>query len=151
MSTNPVLPAQVARTLGRLPAWPGSVLFACGLNAAIAPQLPADVKAALEGKVVRISVLDASLKFDVSWRGSRFAAVRGNATPDLAIGASARDFLLLAQRKEDPDTLFFGRRLLMEGDTELGLLVKNTLDAIDGTLFDPARFLPAPLRRAFKT
>lgn len=151
MSTNPVLPAQVARALGRLPAWPGSVLFACGLNAAIAPQLPADVKAALEGKVVRISVLDAALKFDVSWHGNRFAAVRGGATPDLAIGASARDFLLLAQRKEDPDTLFFGRRLLMEGDTELGLLVKNTLDAIDGTLFDPARFLPAPLRRAFKT
>jgi predicted lipid carrier protein YhbT len=45
----------------------------------------------------------------------------------------------LAARKEDPDTLFFSRRLVMEGDTELGLLIKNTLDAIDGTLFDRLR------------
>lgn len=33
--------------------------------------------------------------------------------------------------KKTLDTLFFSRRLLMEGETDLGLLVKNTLDAID--------------------
>jgi predicted lipid carrier protein YhbT len=32
----------------------------------------------------------------------------------------------------------------MEGDTELGLLIKNTLDAIDGGLFERLR----PRRRA---
>lgn len=37
----------------------------------------------------------------------------------------------LAMRKEDPDTLFFSRRLSMQGDTELGLLLKNTLDALE--------------------
>ena len=37
----------------------------------------------------------------------------------------------LALRREDPDTLFFTRRLVMTGDTELGLVVKNALDAID--------------------
>ena len=36
-----------------------------------------------------------------------------------------------ARREEDPDTLFFSRRLMMEGDTELGLVVKNTLDALE--------------------
>ncbi len=40
-------------------------------------------------------------------------------------------FLALALRREDPDTLFFTRRLVMTGDTELGLIVKNLLDAID--------------------
>ncbi|MES2017613.1 MAG: SCP2 sterol-binding domain-containing protein [Pseudomonadota bacterium] len=123
--------------LGHLPAFPGSCLFAVGLNLAIAPQLPADVCAALRGKLVSIRVTDLGLRFDVRWQGVRFEPQRVGATPDLAIGASARDFLLLAQRKEDPDTLFFGRRLSMEGDTELGLLVKNTLDAID-----LARFIP---------
>ena len=34
-------------------------------------------------------------------------------------------------RQEDPDTLFFNRRLKIEGDTELGLVVKNLLDSID--------------------
>lgn len=55
----------------------------------------------------------------------------------MAIAASARDFMLLARRLEDPDTLFFSRRLVMEGDTELGLLVKNTLDALDLAALDP--------------
>jgi predicted lipid carrier protein YhbT len=131
--------------LAKLPAYPGSCLFAVGLNLAIAPQLPSDVCAALNGKRVSIRVLDAGLRFDVCWRKGRFEPQHAGAAPDLAIGASARDFLLLAQRREDPDTLFFGRRLSMEGDTELGLLLKNTLDALDLDLFDPSRFMP--LRR----
>ncbi|HLV27960.1 MAG TPA: SCP2 sterol-binding domain-containing protein, partial [Burkholderiaceae bacterium] len=45
----------------------------------------------------------------------------------------------LIQRGEDPDTLFFSRRLVMEGDTELGLLVKNTLDALDMDVLRPGR------------
>lgn len=126
--------------LGHLPAYPGSCLFAAGLNLALARQLPGDVCAALAGKLVSIRVLDAGLRFDVRWQKGRFEAQHPQPVPDLAIGASARDFLLLAQRREDPDTLFFGRRLSMEGDTELGLLLKNTLDALDLALFDPARW-----------
>jgi predicted lipid carrier protein YhbT len=38
--------------------------------------------------------------------------------------------MLLATRRVDPDTLFFERRLLIEGDTETGLRLKNVLDAI---------------------
>jgi predicted lipid carrier protein YhbT len=34
-------------------------------------------------------------------------------------------------RQEDPDTLFFNRTLDIEGDTELGLIVKNMLDAVE--------------------
>ena len=39
--------------------------------------------------------------------------------------------LLLATRREDPDTLFFNRRLNIEGDTETGLHVKNLLDSLE--------------------
>ena len=53
------------------------------------------------------------------------------AAPEVTIRACAWDFYRLARRLEDPDTLFFSRRLTIDGDTELGLLVKNTLDAID--------------------
>jgi predicted lipid carrier protein YhbT len=38
---------------------------------------------------------------------------------------------MIAARKQDPDTLFFQRRLVIEGDTELGLYVKNLMDAIE--------------------
>lgn len=44
-------------------------------------------------------------------------------------------FLQLAARQEDPDTLFFNRTLSIEGDTELGLIVKNMLDAMEWPKF----------------
>ena len=62
--------------------------------------------------------------------------------------ATARDFMLLLTRREDPDTLFFSRRLVSEGDTELGLSVKNLLDAVDPETV--LRRLPSPLARAAK-
>jgi predicted lipid carrier protein YhbT len=40
-------------------------------------------------------------------------------------------YLKLLTRQEDPDTLFFNRQLSIEGDTELGLAIKNLLDGID--------------------
>ena len=45
----------------------------------------------------------------------------------------------MAARRRDPDTLFFQRRIVVEGDTELGLAVKNLLDSLD-----PSE-LPSPL------
>ena len=51
--------------------------------------------------------------------------------PDLSITGTLHAFLRLAARYEDTDTLFFQRRLLMEGSTELGLEVKNFLDGLD--------------------
>ena len=50
---------------------------------------------------------------------------------DVSFSASGDDLLLIAGRKQDPDTLFFQRRLHIEGDTELGLEVKNLIDAVD--------------------
>ena len=50
-------------------------------------------------------------------------------------------FYQLLQRQEDPDTLFFNRRLSIEGDTELGLMVKNTLDALDPDILHPRAVL----------
>ena len=51
----------------------------------------------------------------------------------------------LAQRQEDPDTLFFSRRLAMEGDTELGLVVKNALDALELPVLDLQQWGPLQL------
>ncbi|MFC5549192.1 ubiquinone anaerobic biosynthesis accessory factor UbiT [Massilia aerilata] len=145
MSAQPArrLPSAVAHLLSRLPARPGSRAFAHALNALLAAQLDSDTRQALEGRRLRLAVADAGLAFDFRWRGKAFEALAPGAAADLVIMATLHDLALLAARKEDPDTLFFGRRLVMEGDTELGLLIKNTLDALDGTPFDPARLHPA--------
>ena len=49
----------------------------------------------------------------------------------LAEQQQALQALQMLARQEDPDTLFFNRELEITGDTELGLIVKNMLDAIE--------------------
>lgn len=136
----PECPRPVAALLERLPAFPGSVLLVTALNAGLTPQLPDDVARRLEGRRFRIHVRDARVSFDFTWSGKRFAPLRRQAETDLTISASGPDFLRMAMRQEDPDTLFFSRRLGMEGDTELGLVVKNTLDALELPVLDLGRF-----------
>ena len=140
------IPAPVARILGALPKRPGSQLFVAGLNMFLAPHLPLDTCAMLEGRSLRIEVADAGWRFDYTWKNRAFQATdHGETAPDLSIRADAWDFHTLLQRGEDPDTLFFSRRLVMEGDTELGLLVKNTLDGLDLEMLQPSRMLASLL------
>jgi len=141
-ATPYAIPKPVGQMLGRLPAYPGSMLFVTGLNVALAKQLASDVTDMLIGKKLRLCVLDAQWAFDFEWKNGRFVACQRAGAADLTISASAHDFMLLARRQEDPDTLFFNRRLAMEGDTELGLLVKNTIDAIELPVFNMGLFKP---------
>ena len=136
------LPRPVGAVLSRLPAYPGSVLLVTAINLALSRHLPQDVKDLLKDKRLSIRVRDARVAFDFTWNGQRFAPSAPQANPDLAISANAQDFVLLAQRRQDPDTLFFNRRLVMEGDTELGLVVKNTLDALELPVLDLQQWTP---------
>lgn len=144
MKTSPfLLPPPVGSLLSRLPAYPGSLLFVTGLNLALAKSLAPDVTQMLLGKKLRLRVTDAQWTFDFAWLNGRFVASQNKGEADLTLSASAYDFVLLARRQEDPDTLFFSRRLSMEGDTELGLLVKNTMDAIELPMLNLEQFKPS--------
>jgi predicted lipid carrier protein YhbT len=125
------LPEAVARFGNRLPQLPPSLALVAALNLALDRLLPRDTLEPLQGKHLRIRVTDAGMTLRFVLKGRAFRPAYDGHTADLTISARSRDFLALLLREEDADTLFFGRRLLMEGDTELGLLVKNTLDAID--------------------
>lgn len=136
------LPKPLGNLLSLLPQYPHSLLFTQALNLTLGRVIPADALEPLQGRRVAIRVTDVGVSFHFTLQGKAFVATVAGKTPDLTISATAYDFLMLALRKEDPDTLFFSRRLLMEGDTELGLLVKNTLDALEVPPFDPAALLP---------
>ena len=141
MSAPLRIPAAIGRLLGRLPPQPPAWLFVQGLNRILAPQLPEDVRQARFARRLRLRVEDAGLAIDFSWQGKAFEMAR-HEQPDLTIGACAHDLVRMARRQEDPDTLFFSRRLVLEGDTELGLLFKNTLDGLDASAFDWRKLLP---------
>lgn len=86
--------------------------------------------AELAGKRVALDVVDAGarLAFEITAVGLKPA---GGAAAHVTIRGSLDDFVALATRREDPDTLFFNRRLSLEGETEAGLHVKNLLDALE--------------------
>ncbi|EIX9094663.1 SCP2 domain-containing protein [Klebsiella pneumoniae] len=84
----------------------------------------------LEGRWLSIHVRDIGLLWYNSVVDGRLV-VSQQADADVSFSADASDLLMIAARKQDPDTLFFQRRLVIEGDTELGLYVKNLMDAIE--------------------
>lgn len=85
----------------------------------------------LDGPFLRIQVQDLGYDWGVCKRGEQLAFFPGGDGADVSFSGYSRDLVLLASRREDADTLFFQRRLKIEGDTELGLQVKNLIDAID--------------------
>lgn len=93
----------------------------------------------LADRWLKIEITDIELTWFVTLDNNQLK-VSDQADADVIFSANSYDLILIAARKEDPDTLFFQRRLLIEGDTELGLYVKNLMDAIELEL------MPAPLR-----
>ena len=144
-----VFPPQLANLITRLPTAPPSLAFSLVANRLLWPALkPLDWQPLVDRRyAIRVKDIGLSLRFTVTPRGfapDRFSLDRS--APDLTISATAGDFLLLLARREDPDTLFFSRRLVSEGDTELGLTVKNLLDALDPEAI--RHCLPLPFARA---
>ncbi|HLE67714.1 MAG TPA: SCP2 sterol-binding domain-containing protein [Burkholderiales bacterium] len=118
--------------LALLPEGPPARLLALALNAALcAGILSRSGLEPLRGKTVSLEISDLGVRVRLALGPNGFRAHHGRGQTDLTVRASALDYAALAFRREDPDTLFFTRRLVMTGDTELGLVVKNALDAID--------------------
>lgn len=135
------LPAPLVFIARHLPEMPPSFALATALNL-VRPKLwPDEDFSWMSGKTVRLAISDLDRGVTVHFDGERFGCTSQPA--DVTLGASLADYLILARRQEDPDTLFFQRRLTIEGDTEVGLALKNLLDATDVSSL--IEMLPAPV------
>jgi predicted lipid carrier protein YhbT len=117
-----LLPRLLATPFRLLPDAAHSRLITLALNKALAGPL-------CDGELDFLQ--DAGITFRLTIVGERLTACSRSGSADLTIEGAVYDFLLLIGRQEDPDTLVFQRRLVMQGDTELGLQVKNFLDGLD--------------------
>ncbi|AGH81224.1 lipid carrier protein [Psychromonas sp. CNPT3] len=90
-----------------------------------------DELAFLEGKWLKVEITDLHLTWFLSLAEGQLLIQEDCPQVDVTFAANVNELILIAGRKEDPDTLFFQRRLSIQGDTELGLEVKNLLDNID--------------------
>jgi predicted lipid carrier protein YhbT/chorismate mutase len=121
-------PARVAPLLRRIPTrWQRRALEAA-MARVLGPALAAGDLAFLEGRCLGIDVADLDLHWAIGLRDARLATVAD--APEARVRGTATDLLLLAGRVEDADTLFFQRRLVLTGDTELGLTARNLLEGL---------------------
>jgi len=142
--SRPRLPWPLAKPLGLMPRRLQGMAAAQVLNRVFATErLEGELEFLLE-RSVRVQVEDADTGFCVALTPEGFRAMPTDRAPDLSVSGTLYDFLLLITGREDPDTLFFQRRLRMQGDTELGVYLKNFLASVDpttlplGTLIQPA-------------
>lgn len=113
----------------------------------------------LQGRWLRIDISDLGLRWHITKGSKGLVMINRDMDAEVVIRGNLRDFVALANQSEDPDTLFFQRRLSISGNTDLGLQVKNLmfateLDGLAGMLsrlmemvleYSPSRFAP-PLR-----
>ncbi len=85
----------------------------------------------IRGRRIRILIDDIGVDWCLTgtWRGIRL--LRDTRGAEVTFCGQLREFVLLASRSVDADTLFFQRRLQITGNTALGLSCKNLLDAVD--------------------
>ncbi|WP_295390706.1 SCP2 sterol-binding domain-containing protein [uncultured Thiodictyon sp.] len=138
MPAFPRLLNTLASPLRLLPTLAHSQALALVLNRVMKTALAEGELDFLKGRTVGIEINDLGIRYRLGLRDGRIRGCGEGAAADAAISGGLHEFLLLAARREDADTLFFQRRLRMAGDTELGLYLKNFLDAFE----PPAQVAP---------
>ncbi len=129
--THPLFPAPLSLPFKVLPSFVHNKVLVATLNRMFSQELKEGELDFLQEKIIHISIEDAGIEYCFTLDNDKLAAADKNCTPDLVLQGTIYNYLLLASRQEDTDTLFFSRRLHMQGDTELGLYVKNFLDGMD--------------------
>ncbi len=85
-----------------------------------------------EGRRIRLEINGGQPGITLGYWAGRLRVLNGPPGEATIRGGSVSALRTLAERKQDPDQLFFQRRLVIEGgDTELGLALKNLLDSLD--------------------
>lgn len=123
-------PARWASLLRHVPDRVQHDMLECAMSHALAALEPDGGLEVLEGRQVGIEVADLGLRWVVTRQEGVMRVRAGSPVAQATVRGSVTDLLLLAARLEDADTLFFQRRLVLTGDTELGLTARNLLDRL---------------------
>lgn len=148
IQSHPVFPASLTFPLKIIPAYVHNRALVATLNIFFQNELRDGELDFLQGKIVRITIDDAAIEFQFSLQQDKLITVNKNQNADLFLNGTVYNYLLLASRSEDTDTLFFSRRLHMQGDTELGLYVKNFLDGMDMESHSVSAYLESLLKKS---
>lgn len=148
IEAHPIFPSSLALPLRIIPPSLQNSALVSALNRIFHEDLKGGDLDFMQDKNLCITVEDIGTEFLLSYDQGRFIAGDKNKKADLLLKGTVYNYLLLASRREDTDTLFFSRRLHMQGDTELGLYVKNFLDGMDMDSHEIPGYLESILKKA---
>ena len=131
IETTPNLPYALSIPLKMLPSVIHSRILVTFLNKLLKDQIKDGELDFLEDKKLCVTISDLNISYYLGLKKDQLITMTSDHDNDIKIKANTYDFLQLAARQEDPDTLVFQRRLIMQGNTELGLELKNFLDGLD--------------------
>lgn len=103
----------------------------------------------LEGHALCVELRELSWTANLRFERRQILSARAGEC-DLWVQGGGFDFLSLLTGREDPDTLFFQRRLRMQGDTALGVHLKHFLAALEPERLPAARWILPGLGAAFE-
>lgn len=124
----PRLPSPLQHIGARLPVGPVNTIATRVLGSIFAEALKDGSLDFLENREIAMHVDDLGFRIGFTVTHGRLETTPGDSADAMISGPFAA-FTWLAAKRADADTLFFHRHLLMEGDTEIGLSMKNLLDA----------------------
>ncbi|MCW8935069.1 MAG: SCP2 sterol-binding domain-containing protein [Gammaproteobacteria bacterium] len=131
IENTPKFPGILSIPLKFVPSTIHSRILVGFLNLLLKEQINEGELDFLENRRLCIKVSDVNIMYFISLNNNRLITVKSNSNCDIELQANVYDYLQLAARKQDPDTLVFQRKLVMQGNTELGLELKNFLDSLD--------------------
>jgi predicted lipid carrier protein YhbT len=147
-TAHPLLPTALKLPFKVLPSFVHNKVLLTTLNRVFSNELDDGELDFLEGKTIKIKIEDAGIEYCFTLSDGKLTAAGKNTSPDVILQGTLYNYLLLASRQEDTDTLFFSRRLHMQGDTELGLYVKNFLDGMDMDSHKASAYLESLLQKS---
>lgn len=137
-------PSRLSPFLRRIPIGWQVRLFEAAMRRVLSAPIEKGALELLVDRRLGIEVSDLDLRWVVVLREGRMQVCKPDEIAEATVRGTATDLMLLASRREDADTLFFQRRLLLTGDTELGLTARNLLDQL------PWQEIPLGLRIAMQ-
>lgn len=82
---------------------------------------------ALNGTLIDINLKDLNTGYQLLIKDRKISCHRKNAPADVVLSGHVTDFIDMFLKKQDADSLFFSRKLNIEGNVEKSVLLKNIL------------------------
>jgi len=133
-----IRPQLLGRIATRMPSRLNHLVVEKLVNTVFAEQLLEGDFEFLTDRVLQVEIIDAGLFVGLSFQQGRLICNHFNRLArvpvDATLSIDSLSAIQLIQQEVDPDTLFFQRKLKINGDTELAHQAKNTIDTLNPEL-----------------